>query len=151
MQSHQTPISELQYAVESTLEALCETWNRHDMDAMAALFTEDADFVNVVGMHFRNREQIVAAHRELHKNRFARTHLRQLHCDVAFLTPDIALAHVVWKMSGDLGAPGGGLRRGTMTHVLVRRNDRWYLRATQNTDIVYIPEMAQHPFWSQFM
>jgi hypothetical protein len=87
----------------------------------------------------------------LHKNRFARTHLRQLHCDVAFLTPDIALAHVVWKMSGDLGAPGGGLRRGTMTHVLVRRNDRWYLRATQNTDIVYIPEMAQHPFWSQFM
>jgi hypothetical protein len=28
-----------------------ESWNTHDMKAMAALLAEDADFVNVAGLH----------------------------------------------------------------------------------------------------
>lgn len=135
--------------VDSVLEAMLAAWNRHDMRAMGELFTEDADFVNVLGMRFRSRNEIETAHRELHKERFAQTQIRQLDASVAYLSDDIAMAHVRWEMTGDL-ATNGKIRRGTMTHVVVRKGGRWYLRATHNTDIVYVPELARHPFWSQY-
>ena len=150
MQTQSTDVSVSLQTVDSVLQALWETWNRHDMDAMAELFAEDADFVNVLGMRFKSRKEIEAAHKELHKQRFANTEVRQLQADVVYLNSDTALAHVRWKMTGD-PAVAGGLRRGTMTHVLIRKNSRWYFRATQNTDIVYLPELAGHPFWSQYM
>ncbi len=136
--------------VDSLLEAMLVTWNQHDMDAMAELFAEDADFVNVLGMRFRSRKEIETAHRELHKDRFAQTEVRQLESSVAYLSEDVAVVHVRWEMAGDLAAKGT-IRHGTMTHVVVRKGGRWYFRATQNTDIVYLPELARHPFWSQYL
>jgi len=137
--------------VEAVLAALVEAWNRHDMDALGNLFAEQADFVNVIGMRFKGRTAIATAHRELHKDRFAHTEIRQLHCDLAHLTREIALAHVRWEMTGDPLAPADGVRRGVLTHVLLRKDGRWYFRATQNTDIVQIPELANHPFWKQYL
>jgi uncharacterized protein (TIGR02246 family) len=137
--------------VEGTLEALCDTWNIHDMDGIAALFAVDADFVNVVGMRFKGRDEIATAHRELHKDRFANTRIKQLQYSVQYLSDSIALAHVRWEMTGDPAAGANGLRRGTMSHVLVRKNGEWRFRATQNTDIVHMPEMAGHPFWSKYL
>ena len=135
--------------VDSLLEAMLTTWNQHDMDGMAELFTEDADFVNVLGMRFRSRHEIETAHRELHKERFAQTEIRQLESSVAYLSENVAVAHVRWEMAGDMAAKGK-VRRGSMTHVVVRKGRSWYFRATQNTDIVYVPELARHPFWSKY-
>ena len=42
-----------------------EAWNTHDMKLLATLFREDAEFINVVGMHWRGRVAIVKAHRVL--------------------------------------------------------------------------------------
>ena len=50
--------------------AFAEAWNRHDMDDFASLFCEDANFVNVVGMWWRNRSEIEAAHRATHATMF---------------------------------------------------------------------------------
>lgn len=137
--------------VEGTLGAMIETWNRHDMDAMEALFAPNADFVNVVGMHFKGSAEIAAAHRLLHNNRFAHTWLKQLQASVNYIISDIALAHVRWEMIGDPAAGPSGIRRGTMTHVLVRKDSQWLFRSTQNTDIVRVPEMENDPFWKKFM
>src|SRR5256885_1835273 len=35
-----------------------ETWNRHDAKGYAALFTEDADVVNVLGWWWKGRPQL---------------------------------------------------------------------------------------------
>lgn len=139
-----------QSTVEAVLETFCDTWNHHDMDAMAALFTVDADFVNVVGMHFRGRNEIAAAHRELHQDRFANTQVKVLQQRVKYLGDDIALAHMRWEMTGDTAA-NGRIRKGFMTHVLVRRNGQWSFHATQNTDVVCVPQMAEHPLWSKYL
>ena len=138
------------YTVEGTLKALCDTWNVHDMDAMATLFCEDADFVNVIGMRFKGRQEIEAAHRELHKDRFAKTEIKQLLTSVSYLASDIAVAHVRWEMTSDPATGVTGLRRGMMTHLLVRKNGEWRFRAIQNTDIVHLPELAKHSFWSKY-
>ncbi|MDX8512638.1 SgcJ/EcaC family oxidoreductase [Mesorhizobium captivum] len=42
---------------EDVATAFADAWNRHDMDDFAALFSEDANFVNVVGMWWKNRDR----------------------------------------------------------------------------------------------
>lgn len=39
-----------------------EAWNRGDADALASLFAPDAEFVNVVGLWWHDRERIRKAH-----------------------------------------------------------------------------------------
>jgi len=36
--------------VTEVVHAFAECWNRHDMNAFAALFAPDAEFVDVVGL-----------------------------------------------------------------------------------------------------
>ena len=43
-------------------EAFAAAWNAADADALAELFAEDADFVNVVGVWWRRRRQIRVNH-----------------------------------------------------------------------------------------
>ncbi|WP_246684898.1 hypothetical protein [Mesorhizobium sp. B2-7-1] len=38
---------------EDAAAAFADAWNRHDMDDFAVLFSEDANFVNVVGMWWK--------------------------------------------------------------------------------------------------
>lgn len=45
-------------AVRAVANSWSDAWNRHDMALLAKLFTEDADFVNVGGRHWKGREQI---------------------------------------------------------------------------------------------
>ena len=49
--------------VKMVVSSLAESWNRHDMTAFAGAFSEDADFVNVVGMHWQGRQEIEAKHK----------------------------------------------------------------------------------------
>ena len=39
-----------QETIRDVVAAFEDSWNRHDMETFAELFTEDADFVNVVGL-----------------------------------------------------------------------------------------------------
>lgn len=47
---------------EGVARGFADAWNRGDALAIAALFVEDADFVNVVGLWWRNRRRIREAH-----------------------------------------------------------------------------------------
>ena len=125
--------------VETVVSAVVEAWNRHDMRDYAAQFTEDADFVNVVGMHFRGRPQIEAVHADLHRTIFRNSILRAASTTVRPVDGQVALAHVAWEMTGAEGLPGWNvpdLRKGMMSLVLVRSGDRWLITAAQNTDAV---------------
>lgn len=53
--------------VRSVVESFAGTWNRHDMEALAGLFTEDAQFVNAVGLWWRGRDEIRDAHVFTHR------------------------------------------------------------------------------------
>ena len=43
------PTTDAKAQIANVVAALADSWNRHDMVAYAAQFTEDADFVNVIG------------------------------------------------------------------------------------------------------
>src|SRR4029079_6031591 len=86
--------------VETTIAALIDAWNRHDMAAFTALFTTDADFVNVLGARLRGRAVIYDAHVNLDRTIFRKARLRQVTSSVRFVDGCSALVHMVWEMTG---------------------------------------------------
>ena len=44
-------------AIRAIIDRQTDAWNRHDMDAFVADARPDVDWINVVGMHWKGREQ----------------------------------------------------------------------------------------------
>jgi uncharacterized protein (TIGR02246 family) len=113
-------------------------WNAHDTTALARLFAEDADFVNVVGIWWRDRRAIEEAHAFAHRTFFRDSLLQIDDVVVKRLLPDLATVHATWTLSGQeepdvsVGAP----RRGILLFVAAQEHDGWLIRTAQNTDIV---------------
>ncbi|MCK0112102.1 SgcJ/EcaC family oxidoreductase [Ornithinimicrobium sp. F0845] len=144
---------------EDVANRFADAWNRGDADAIAALFTDDADFVNVVGFWWTRREQIRHNHAYGFAHIFPGSTMSIERLRVRDLG-DTAVVHARWRIEGqsmpsggdggageaDDGAPGyaddggpgyAGDRRGIFVFVTRRQKDGT-LRAVaaQNTDIV---------------
>jgi len=125
-------------AVRAQVGKITTTWNSHDMKAFAQLFSDDAQFVNVVGMWWKNRSEIEAAHADRHRTNFKDSTLTGDVALVKWLRPDVVLAEVSWQLTGSKGARGEPMptRKGLMMLVLTRDKGEWKIRAAQNTDVV---------------
>jgi hypothetical protein len=58
---------------------------------------------------------------------------------VRFLTPDLAVAHVIWSMAGATSPDGLGSnipQRGIQTQLLRKIGNRWLIASFQNTNSV---------------
>ncbi len=120
-----------------TLEKnLSRAWNTHDMKAMANLLTKDADFITVGGTWLHGRDEFRRHHETLHDTMFKNSTMRIISTDVRFIRPDLALAHVKWKISGDFNPDGTRRepRTGIFTQVLLRARGQWRIFASQNTN-----------------
>ena len=129
-------------AIAELIDAHERAWNAHDADQLIDLFDEPMDFVNVLGMHHRSRASLRAEYEHIHATFMKNTVIRMRPNDARLLTPDVAIAHAHWEMTGVAKVPGWNVpdvRCGVMTYVLVRRGDRWKISAAQNTDVVEVP------------
>jgi uncharacterized protein (TIGR02246 family) len=104
-----------------------DAWNRHDMSAMARLVADDADFVNVWGMHWKGRARVEKEHADRHRAQFKDTTWITREVQVQFLKPDVALVHVAWGMEPP--------REGLFTWILVKDGGKWLIRAAHNTNV----------------
>ncbi|TPK90635.1 MULTISPECIES: SgcJ/EcaC family oxidoreductase [unclassified Mesorhizobium] len=123
---------------EDAAIAFADAWNRHDMDDFAALFSEDANFVNVVGMWWKSRAEIEAAHRATHGTMFRDSRLEGVVSSVVELSPGLASVHYRWTLTG-ASAPDGspaGTREGILLLVVGKEQAGWQIKVAQNTDIV---------------
>jgi uncharacterized protein (TIGR02246 family) len=118
-------------------------WNAHDMKALFALVTTDADFVNVGGKHWKGCEQIEAEH-TLRLSQFQESTWATKNVTVQFLKPDIALVHVDWSIVGDKDPDGTARkpREGLFTWIVTKHGGHWLIRAAQNTNISNAPPPA---------
>jgi uncharacterized protein (TIGR02246 family) len=123
--------------VNAVVHGFEDAWNRHDMDAFAALFATDADFVNVIGMRWVGRDAIKQHHAASHATIFKSSTLRIGNTTVRFLNVDVATARSMWTLSGITSETGqlAPSRTGILTHVLQRIGGHWQIVLTQNTDI----------------
>lgn len=124
--------------VEAIAASFQDAWNRHDMDALAALMAEDVDYVTVVGSRDweKGRKEFKERHAEVHRTMFRDSVMTIKETHIKFIRPDIAIAHVLWETKGDAtpdrkpGAP----RAGIFTWVVEKRSGKWFIIASQNTE-----------------
>lgn len=123
---------------DAAIERFVAAWNARDAAALAALFDDDADFVNVVGIWWRRRRAIEKAHDYALKRFFHDSHITIEEVSVKHLGADAATVHGRWRMEGQRAPDDTVLdpRRGIMLLVLRRTGDGWTIAAAQNTDIV---------------
>jgi uncharacterized protein (TIGR02246 family) len=126
---------------EALVESFVKAWNAHDMESFGGLFTEDADFVNVVGMWWKGRAEIQGKHEAAHATRFKSTTLRTTGTTARLPRPDTAVIHFSWELTGESDRDGKPAppRRGIMQIVAIKQADGWRIAAAQNTNAVPAP------------
>lgn len=124
---------------ESIPAVFVEAWNRRDPDTLAALFEADADFVNVVGIWWHDREAIRQAHADGLTRIFQHSTLRLARVKVRPLSEAIAVVHARMSLTGQTAADGvavPGVRRNLFSFVVHRTAQGWRCVSAHNTDIV---------------
>ena len=135
MSAHYPPFD----APERIAELWALAWNRRDADALAALFDEDAEFVNVVGLWWHDREAIRNAHRYGLDVIFPESELTVGRVTVKRLRDDVAVVHARMRLVGQspIGAvEQPGARTTIFSFVVHRTGATWSCASAQNTDIV---------------
>lgn len=143
----QSPVDER--AIRSVVTRFEQAWNTHDMNILGAISTDDVDFVNVAGQHWKGRAEVVKQHADRHLVRFKNSVWTTKAAQVQFLRPDMALVHIDWETRGDLDfdLKPWPPRKGIFSWVMVKSGTDWRLRSAQNTyttlPVLAAPKVAQ--------
>src|SRR3989475_7344459 len=131
-------------AVRAVIERFIDSWNRHDMRTLAALFTQDADFVDVFGNWFEDRTAIEQALTQRHATVFQNSRFTEKRVAVRFHKPDLAIVHAVIELSGAINRQGQQLPPGlgVITSVIEEVRGGWRIIALQNTAVAAPPAPA---------
>ncbi len=123
-----------------------DAWNDRDADRLAALFETDAEFVNVTGLWWHDRDAIRRAHAYGFDTIFRESTISLLEKRVKRLTGDPAgdgpaacVVHAKMKLEGqspvrEVERPG--VRRNLFSFVVRRTDGRWRCASAHNTDVV---------------
>jgi len=140
--SHELPAS-IKMSPEDFAKAFARAWNDRDAAALASLFDEDAEFVDVGGLCWHDRESIRKAHADQLARVFTKSTLTTSETKVKLLSPDVAVVHTRLTMTGD--EPAGsvaqaGTRTTVASFVVHRAGERWRCACAHHTDVVSTAE-----------
>jgi len=125
-------------AINKQVDAMLYSWNNHNYDDMKNYTTENTDWVNVVGMWWKGREESQYAHQVYH-NSFLKTSVgEKKSVTIRFVSKDVAIVHVEWQFSGGEVTPDGKepeLNDDLATLVYIKENGKWLLTAGENVHI----------------
>jgi uncharacterized protein (TIGR02246 family) len=126
-----------QQGIQATLDAFGSTLTKMDFDAFSTLFTEDADFVNIVGMHWHGKAQIVKAHRVVFTTRYKGVPQHIAESSYGTLAPGLVLVTSLIKMDDYTAQDGKRMtdNQFRMTWVMEKQGERWLIRSAHNTII----------------
>ena len=125
---------------ESIPIVFIEAWNNRDPNTLASIFDADAEFVNVTGLWWHDRESIRKAHAYGLEHIFDRSTLQLARVKVKWLSDDIAVVHARMRLSGQ--TPVGGVsapqtRQNIFSFVVHRGPEEgWRCASAHNTDVV---------------
>lgn len=129
-------------AVDKQVDALIASWNNHNYDDIADYATEDCDWVNVVGMWWKNRREIQYAHQVFHEGMFKNVPLTKTSVHFRAVTKDVMVVHLLQRV-GAYTSPSGTFypeADNLKLLVFVKKSEKWLLTAVENVVVV---EQAQ--------
>ncbi len=131
-------------AIRTVVKEYGAAWNRHDMAALAELFTDDAHWINIVGMHWPGKSAVVTGHEAFHRTFFQTTDIELANIEIRAIAPGVAAAVVLLQV-GPFTPPDGARRPASddrLSLILTKREGCW--RITQGHNTVIDP--AAQPF-----
>jgi uncharacterized protein (TIGR02246 family) len=99
-------------------------------------FTENCDYVNIAGVHWKGVQEIVQRHAELFQNGLKTAVQTLTGAEVRFSTPDVALVHATWDVTGSSRPTGKAVPvlKEITTMVMAKTNGKWLITSFQNTE-----------------
>lgn len=119
--------------VRALYENFEDAWNRHDPQAMAAVFTVDGDYLDPDGTWARGQEEVEEHFRRGHAVIFRDSRLDIDVDTVWFITNDVALLDGSYEVVGARTPDGKEIppRRGHLTSVLLKERGEWHVAASR--------------------
>lgn len=116
--------------------AFQQAWNTHNMDAFAALFTEDATFVNRFGHFVQGREAIVAMHQPIHATIYSDSTLTNEVIHTSQVGEDVAIVNLWSRLTTGVAHPAGPHAVDTVILAVLRRTSGgWLIQALENVTL----------------
>jgi uncharacterized protein (TIGR02246 family) len=140
------PSTDDEAAIRSLYFQMIDGWNKGSGGAFAAPFAEDGDLIGFDGMHLKGRQEIASFHQRLLNTFVKGSRLVGKIRNVRFLTPDVAIMHVIGGTIMEGQTDIDRERNSIHTLVVMKESDgKWRLSAFQNTRAQYIgrPDMSQ--------
>jgi uncharacterized protein (TIGR02246 family) len=137
--------------IKSIIQKQEEEWNRHDFKAFCNFYTDDATFINYIGMFWKGKKEIEAHFDAITDCCLASTSVKLDFKDLRFLSPDIAVAQSEETIVADkaYNIPDHNYKQGEteykmITQVFIKENNEWKITAQQLTaiDQFYTPHNA---------
>jgi uncharacterized protein (TIGR02246 family) len=139
-------ISRDEGVIRSLYQQLMDGWNTGSGEQFAAPFAEDCDLVGFDGTHLKGKQEIATFHQQLFESYVKGTRLVGKVRRIRFLTPEVAIVHVV---GGTIMAGQTDIEpeRNSIQTLVATKDSKgeWRLASFQNTRAQYIgrPERAQ--------
>jgi uncharacterized protein (TIGR02246 family) len=122
-------------ALDDRVQAFGRALNAQDATALASLFTEDAEFVNIFASRMRGKSDIEKQHAAAFSAALFGVHVTLVTTDVKELSDGVAIVHAEWTRLVTATAETGTFPpgKGVLTIVALRKQDDWLFAAAQNT------------------
>jgi uncharacterized protein (TIGR02246 family) len=128
-------------AIQAILQQIEAAWNAYDSVSIAALFAEDANFIQIFGGQLDGRTAIEAAHRFIFNTIYRDSHASFTLRSIRFVRPDVAVvfarAQVKFKENNEMCEI-----ETRPTLIVVKEQAKWQIVAFQNTKISEVPTAA---------
>ncbi|MBA3754574.1 MAG: SgcJ/EcaC family oxidoreductase [Nitrospira sp.] len=136
-------------AVQAVVSEFANTWNRHDMKRMHELNTENVEWINITGNHWRGNATVYKGHDTIHRTIFSKTQMSIESTVIRSIAPGVVVAVATMKF-GPVTAPTGEQipelkTRGSFT--LVKTDDTWIIAHFHNTSVDPIAEQHDPVTW----
>lgn len=125
-------------AIQDVIKNYTAARNDHEGRGFGDSFTDDADFVNIFGMHFSGKAEIERRHIHILQTFAKDSKLQILNTQLREVYPGLVIAIVRWSAEGlrdpgsDISTPGKN-SEGIFTQVFIKQNGKWSITASQNT------------------
>jgi uncharacterized protein (TIGR02246 family) len=124
-------------AINKLFSAFNDAFNNHDAHAVAMMFTDDADLINVAGVTTQGRAAIEEHLVPLYAGRLKTVHREVTLRAIRFLRPDTATLVSDYVTTGVIGPNGTAAPavKGVYDWIVIKQNGSWLITAWHEANL----------------
>ncbi|MCK1995166.1 SgcJ/EcaC family oxidoreductase [Peribacillus muralis] len=126
-------------AIRQTIIEMETAFNQHDADDLDRHFTQNAVWVNVIGVQLSGWKQINETHKVILAGPLRNSYARYTVDSIIFVRPDVAIVHIRQYPTTSEGKIIENGQGSLAIYVMVKEQGTWLIVAGQNTLVQETP------------